>query len=39
MRAEEGDESVAELAGDAKKTQDRLDEVLDDEKSPGSENK
>jgi hypothetical protein len=31
MRAEEGDESVEELAGDAKQSQKKIDKVIDED--------
>lgn len=34
MRAEEGDESIQEMAKDAKKTQDKMDETLDEKPAP-----
>jgi hypothetical protein len=36
MRAEEGDESIEELAEDAKKTQHKIEEGLDDKAAPES---
>jgi hypothetical protein len=35
MRAEEGDESINELATDAKKTQNKIDEAIENPESTG----
>jgi len=35
MRAEEGDESIEELAKDAAKAEEKLEDAVDDETAPG----
>ncbi|CAN5677859.1 hypothetical protein BH10ACT9_BH10ACT9_28670 [soil metagenome] len=39
MRADEGDESIEELAKDAAKTQDKIEETLEDDGAPESKPK